>query len=132
MSEAQKDIRAGQTDPELLKDLGMSSEQFRDFVTKYTERFDKLRELAGRPASPAPDEADSPERAGDKGVRKGTSDLRNVTGKVRIQADETGRLADPQRQKTSKTYLRHVQEYFRAVSEAVDEGNIAPASRPSQ
>ena len=40
IDEALRRSRAGKVDTEMLKDLGMTAEQFAGFVKRYTDRFD--------------------------------------------------------------------------------------------
>lgn len=117
MSEAQADIRAGQTDAKLLKDLGMSASQFRDFVTRYTDRFDRLRTLAERTDRPIRLGWDTAKRAGAEDVQMGKAALGNLQGTPAVGQDDMTGLATPQRQKVARSYRRHVAAFFQAVSE---------------
>ena len=45
LDEAQKQIRDGDVDPKLLKDLGMTAPQFKSFVEKYSQKFEQVRKV---------------------------------------------------------------------------------------
>lgn len=121
ISEAQKDLRAGKVDPDLLKALGMTREQFAAFVERYAQRIGKIEKMADETAKPdgtirgvfalpGSDRRQDGREAGKK--------LETVRGSEKLSPDEIRKLYEQRARKVSSEYRKQVEAYFRAISDA--------------
>jgi len=120
MDEAQQDLRDGTVDPKLLKDLGMTNEEFRQFVKDYTDRFGQIgprgdttvrpdQLVTGAVALPGSDELQRGHGAG--------GNVSDVEGGEKLTPDEVRKLAQSKAAEASPEYRKHVEAYLRAISE---------------
>jgi hypothetical protein len=138
MDEAIKQIRGGDVDPALLKDLGMTAGQFKDFVDKYS------RQLALLPRKPDADPAGSqvmPKAGhGSREVEAGANvadQLLDVRGAEKLSSDQVRKLRESRSARVAPEYRKAVEDYFRAISEGSADSTptspaAGPATRPSQ
>jgi hypothetical protein len=114
IDEAQQRQRAGNPEDAMLREIGMSAEQFQAFIKPYAERFERLRQyeaqgldaekIAARPPSSAP------------AILHGSGDIHGAAGTVPSEKEDLSRLAAPSRQNVSQEYRQHVEDYLRAVA----------------
>ena len=123
MRQAQEQIVGNKVDPQLLQDLNMTPEQFRDFVRKYTERLDRLAPLPARNLRPARISPDTARRAGTAAVKSGNTDLGNFSGSPQLSQDDLSKRAAA-RPKVAEAYRSLVSAYFIAI------GQGEPTSQP--
>jgi hypothetical protein len=123
LDEAVEDARSGQVDPELLDELGMNEDEFRDFVEKYSRKYGDVREMADRTAG-ADRIGREIEVAGSDRLERGRGSDRRVTdtaGSEDIESDDVRKLNESRRDQIDPAYRKQVEDYFRAVSEGDDE-----------
>ena len=121
IDEAQRRVRAGQIDPKLLKDLGMTEQQFASFVKRYSDRLDKVRKKKDEKVSPPTDTVGNAfVVTGSKELQKGRSAddrLTDITGMSKLTPDQIRKLYESRRAKVSPEYRKHVEAYLRAISD---------------
>jgi len=116
LHEARRQIRDGQIKPDLLKAMGMTAAQFRNFVKEYSQRYERLRRNDTGPAEIRPDTV---EMVGTDTVQKGAADTALAPAK---QDSTRGSQQDKQLQETrsrkvSPEYQKKLEAYLRTVSE---------------
>ena len=124
ISEARKDLRDGKVDPELLKSLGMTREQFAAFVEKYTQRIGKVEPMKDSTPRPGGIVRGDFVIPGSDRKQTGTGldpKLENVRGGEKLTPDEVRTLYEQRAAKVSSEYRKQVEAYFRAISEAAAE-----------
>ena len=113
--------RAGKVDTEMLKDLGMTAEQFAGFVKRYTDRFDKIRKKTDdKPPLPKDIVRNAFDQMGSKKVQEGRSTdkrLGDTSGMSDLTPDQIRKLYESRKAKISPEYRKHVEAYLRAISE---------------
>jgi hypothetical protein len=121
IAEAEKELRDGKVDPELLKALGMTQTQFAAFVEKYTQRIGEVKKMSGETAKPtgtvigsAVIPGNTRQQAG-RGVDGG---MDGVRGSEKLSTDEVRKLYEQRAKTVSAEYRKQVEAYFRAISEA--------------
>ena len=118
MDEAQKQLRGGDVDPALLKDLAMTPQQFRTFVDQYTQRLEKVkREPGEQPAGQQQAETSGPGGAQAQSGRGMDSQVLDVRGGEKLSPDQLRKLNESRSAKVSPEYRKQVEDYFRAISE---------------
>ena len=121
IDEAQRRSRAGKVDAELLKDLGMTAEQFAGFVKRYSDRFDKIRKAKDdKPPLPKDVVRNAFDLTGSRKVQEGrTTDKRlaDTSGMSDLTPDQIRKLYESRKAKISPEYRKHVEAYLRAISE---------------
>ncbi len=139
IDEAQKQLRGGDVDPKLLKDLGMTPTQFKAFVEKYTQRLEWVKDdrgdisggsVAGRQDGP-----------GARTVQAGRTldqQLLDVRGGEKLTPDQIRHLYESRSARISPEYRKQVEDYFRAISEGAGASaapapvGASPASGPAR
>jgi len=133
INEGQKQLRSGQVDPELLKQLGMTQNEFKTFIEKYSSRFGQIKEMPKQTAIPGKAAAKAAESIGvptvqhGAGMDKGLQDLR---GAPKLSPDELKKLYESRAANVSPEYRKQVEAYFRAISES--SAAPAPATAPAK
>ena len=127
IDEAQKQLRGGDVDPALLKDLGMTPQQFRTFVEQYTQRLEKMK----RDPAETPDGRqwvgyEGPGGRTTQGGKTLDSQMLDVRGGEKLTPDQLRKLQESPTAKVSPEYRKQVEDYFRAISEGA-AGGIPPA-----
>ena len=121
IDEALRRSRAGKVDTEMLKDLGMTAEQFAGFVKRYTDRFDKIRKKTDdKPPLPKDIVRNAFDQTGSKKVQEGRSTdkrLGDTSGMSDLTPDQIRKLYESRKAKVSPEYRKHVEAYLRAISE---------------
>ncbi len=120
ISEAQKDLRDGKVDPELLKSLGMTREQFAAFVEKYAQRIGKIGKMKDKTAKPDGTVQGAFALPGSDRQQQGRGldgTLEDVRGGEKLSTDEIRKLYEQRAGKVSRKYRKQVEAYFRAISE---------------
>ena len=121
ISEAQKDLRDGKVDPELLKSLGMTRDQFAAFVEKYAQRIGKVEKMKDRTARPDGTIQGAFVIPGSDRQQQGRGldgKLEDIRGSEKLSKDEIRKLYEQRASKVSREYRKQVEAYFRAISEA--------------
>jgi len=120
IDEAQRQLRDGKVSPELLADLGMTQEEFRAFVEKYSQRLDRVGRDAKRRGTDAAGSQGQVDLPGRSGLQKG----RGPDGKLldpgdgeQLTPDELRKLYESRAAEVPPEYRRQVEAYFRALSE---------------
>jgi len=118
LDEAQKQIRDGEVDPELLKKLGMTETQFNQFVKRYADAIGNIRHQLGlvtvkrvpdRIRIPGSDKLDS-----GRGTDRRITD---TTGHDDLTPDQIRELHESRSKKVSPEYRKQVEEYYRNIAE---------------
>ena len=135
INEASQDLRDGKTDPQLLKSLGMSQQQFAAFVEKYSQRIGRIEKM--KETTAGPDGAIRGDFAipGSDRLRQGAgldSKLDNVRGGEKLTPDQIRKLHEQRAAKVAPEYRKHVEAYFRAVSEQKPEEKTEDSTRSSR
>lgn len=121
ISEAQQRARAGDVDAEVLKNLGMTADQYVAFVKRYADRFDKIRKKSSdSPSLPKDVVRNAFTRIGSDKFQKGRSTdtrLTNTAGMADLTPDQVRKLYESRKAKISPEYRKHVEAYLRAISE---------------
>jgi hypothetical protein len=133
LEEAQKEVRSQKTDPQLLKELGMTFPQYQAFVEAYTDRFGKIKPMLEKTQRPG-------EALGSAFVLPGSRELQsgkgmddkvgNVKGGEKLTPDQIKKLFESRAAKVPPEYRSAVEAYFRAVSEGTS--TPAPTANPSK
>ncbi|MCD4825995.1 MAG: hypothetical protein K8S55_15505, partial [Phycisphaerae bacterium] len=116
LHEARRQIRDGEIKPDLLKAMGMTATQFRNFVKEYSQRYERLRRDDAGPAEVRPGAV---EMVGTDTVQKGTAD----TAMAPTQQDsargsqQDRQLQETRSRKVSPEYQKKLEAYLRTVSE---------------
>ena len=121
ISEAQKDLRDGEVDPALLKALGMTRGRFAAFVERYARRIGQVKQMADRTDRPngTIQGAFAIPGSGARQKGRGTDGrLGDVRGSEKLAPDQIRKLYEQRAKNVSPEYRKHVEAYFRAVSEA--------------
>lgn len=132
IDEAQKQVRDGTVDPALLKDLGMTQEQFRGFVEQYTQRLDLLR--THKSDESGGQQVGNTDGAGSKNLQGGRAlddQLLDVKGAENLTPDEIRKLRESRAAKVSPEYRKQVEDYFRSISEGAGT-TPQPTSAPGK
>gem|GEM_PF-2525163 len=136
ISEAQNQLRGGQVDPELLKSLGMTRDQFAAFVDRYAQRIGKIEKMRDETERPegairgAFSLGGSDRKASGSGVDDRLTDLR---GGEKLTIDQIRKLHQQRARNVSPEYRAQVEAYFRAISEqALRDGAAAPTTQPGK
>ncbi len=121
IDEAGRDLRDGTVDEGLLKDLGMTRDQFAAFVEKYRRRIGQVRAMRERTERPGQtvDGAVIPGSDRRQAGRGAGGDVDGRGGED-LSKDELRKLYEERARKVSPEYREQVEAYFRAVSEAAD------------
>lgn len=129
IAEAEKELRDGKVDPELLKALGMTQAQFATFVEKYTQRIGEVKKMTDQTAKPTGTVVSSaviPGNARPQAGRGVDGKLDDVRGSEKLSTDEVRKLYEQRSKSVSAEYRKQVEAYFRAISEAAPSKD-APA-----
>jgi hypothetical protein len=129
IDEAQKQLRDGDVDPKLLKDLGMTSQQFKGFVEQYTQQLDRIRRNGDD--APAGTQQARAEGPGGKAVQAGQGldqQVLDVKGGEKLTPDQVKKLYESRSASVSPEYRKQVEDYFRAISEGGAGATPPPAS----
>ena len=125
LDEAKRQIRDGQVDPELLKDLDMTPEEFRQFVEEYANRVDRLRRQLDR--RPGVDRIGAIEIGSDeRQAGRGASGAGDIAGTEELTADELRDLYESRMQNVSPEYRKQVEEYYRNIMRQDADQDAAP------
>jgi len=118
LDEAQKQIRDGEVDPELLKKLGMTETQFTQFVKRYADAIGKIRHQLG-PVNVKLAPGDIVIPGSDKlETGRGTDrKISDTTGHENLTPDQLRELHESRTKKVSPEYRKQVEEYYRNLSE---------------
>ncbi len=133
INEADRQLRDDEVDEEMLKDLGMTREQYRNFVERYRQRLDKVRpavDKTERPNKTAPGSRKVPGESGVQTGQPGDGEI-SVTGSEELTEEEKNKLNESRRSKVSPEYRRHVDEYYRSISDD-EQDEEKPASQPDE
>jgi hypothetical protein len=125
ISEARQDLKDGKVDPELLKSLGMTREQFAAFVEKYAQRIGKIEKMKEQTAGPDGTISGSFAIPGSDRLEDGRAldgKLEDVRGSEKLSTDEIRKLYEQRASKVSPEYRKQVEAYFRAISEQTPKG----------
>lgn len=123
LHEARRQARGGRVDPQLLRGLGMTAPQFVAFVEEYAGRYERLGRTprrTERPGRTLPGAVRLSGREERQAGRSATAGLRS-SGGADLPGDDLRELGRGRRERVAPAYRRHVQEYFRAVSEGISE-----------
>ena len=129
IAEAEKELRDGKVDPELLKALGMSQAQFAAFVEKYTQRIGEVKKMADQTAKPTGTVVSSAVIPGNTRQQAGRGvdgRMDDVRGSEKLSTDDVRKLYEQRAKTVSPEYRKQVEAYFRAISEAAPSKD-APA-----
>ena len=128
LDEAQKQLRDGEVDPELLKKLGMTEKEFKDFVKKYAGKYGKARDMLEE--TERTDRTDRlVVRGGSGQTQEGTGtadDATGASGREDLSPDEIKKLYESRKGNVSPEYRKQVEDYFRAISEGLGEEEDTP------
>jgi hypothetical protein len=117
LDEAQKEIRDGKVDPELLKQLGMNNGELKAFVEKYTKRIGELK--AAKEKSDAPDQVVSGNigLGGSEKVQEGRgTDVTAGAGGEHLTPDQLKKLNEARSNKIPPELQDVTEAYFKAIS----------------
>jgi hypothetical protein len=121
LKEANRRIRDDQLDPHLLKDLGLTASQFRAFVEDYTQRFDRIRRAESD--NVRRERTGGVEMVGSEQVRKGAGvQVGPAEGTADVKGEKDEQLRETRACNVSPEYQKHLDAYFRAVSEGETKG----------
>ncbi|MFP4053304.1 MAG: hypothetical protein ACLFV7_05505 [Phycisphaerae bacterium] len=131
LDEAQKQLRDGEVDPELLKKFGMTEKEFKDFVKKYAGKYGKVRDMLEQ--TERTNETDRlVVRGGSGDTQEGTGtadDATGASGREDLSPDEIKKLYESRKGNVSPEYRKQVEDYFRAISEGLgDDSDTAEDS----
>jgi len=136
ISEASKDLRAGEVDPALLKKIGMTKGEFAAFVEKYRDVFGESADMPDRTERPTDVVRGGFTLPGSGRLQagKGTGkDIEGGSGTEKLTPDELRKLYESRAAKVSPEYRKQVEAYFRAISEAAGRAETpAPTTQPSK
>jgi hypothetical protein len=119
-------MRAGEVDQDMLRKLGMTEAEFKDFVKKYRRKYGKVREML--------DETEAADRRRGQTVRGGTTEVQQgraaddeitSAGGEDLSPDEIRKLYESRKGKLSPEYRKQVEAYFRAIAEGLGEESSA-------
>jgi hypothetical protein len=130
--EAQKDLRDGEVDPELLKSIGMTRAQFAAFVERYAQRIGKVEKMKERTSRPAGALPNAFAITGSGRLQRGRGadgKLDDVRGSEKLSPDEIRKLFEQRARKVSPEFRKQVEAYFRAISEGAFRA--PPTTRPA-
>jgi hypothetical protein len=135
IDEAAKQLRDGEVDPKLLKDLGMTQQQFKGFVEQYSQQLEHLRRNGDD--TPTGSQQARAEGPGAKAVQAGQGldqQVLDVRGSEKLTADQVKKLNESRAAGVSPEYRKQVEDYFRAISEggAGAAPPATPASAPAR
>jgi len=119
IDEAGRQIRDNTVDPDLLKKLDMTDQEYKDFVKKYDRRFGQLREKPEQPETTDRTTAGA-ELVGARDVQTGRSTdpgVSDARGGETLTPDEIRKLNEQKVNQASPEYRKHVEAYLRAISE---------------
>ncbi len=112
-----------EVDPKLLESLGMTEQEFAEFVRKYESRLSNLRPAARDAKAKdgkTPDGDQTPGQAGTTKLQPGQTaagELSGRTGGGTRERDSLRKLRESPRQRVSPKYREHVENYLRAISD---------------
>lgn len=131
LDEAIKQMRDGKVDPKLLKDLGMTEEQFKAFVEEYTQKFGQVKEMIDQAHKPSGAVRTETVLPGDDKLSTGsTIDAGlGVSGTEKLSPDEIKKLNEAKINKVSPEYRKEVEAFFRTLSE---NANSTPPPAPKE
>jgi hypothetical protein len=126
LEEAAKDLRDGKVDPQLLKDLGMTQEQFKNFVEEYTQKFGQVKEMLAQTQRPTESVQTGVQTPGDDKLSTGNTvdGQMGVSGTDKLAPDDIRKLNEAKATKVSPEYRREVEAFFKALSE--NAGSTVP------
>jgi len=133
IDEAQRRIRGGKVNPELLKELGMTSSRFAAFVERYNSRFGRIAEMPRRTDRPGRSVSGAFKLTGSGALQKGRAAgerLGDVSGAEKLPTDRIRNLLQPRLRKVSPEYRKEVEAYFRAISQGPRDAEAA--TRPAE
>jgi hypothetical protein len=131
IDEAQKQLRGGDVDPKLLKDLGMTQPQFKTFVEKYTQRLERVKDDRGDVSGgPVEGRQDGPGGRTAQAGKTLDQQLLEVRGGEKLTPDQIRQLYESRSAKISPEYRKQVEDYFRAISEG-GAGSPPPTPAPT-
>lgn len=100
----------------MLAEMGMTAPEFSTFITRYTQRLEKLREFDARHADVEKiGRAEGSSKA--PTILRGSTDAHGASSTAPSQVEALSGLAAPPRQNVSEEYRQHVEDYLRAVAE---------------
>jgi hypothetical protein len=111
---ARRQIRNDKVNPELLKDLGMTSRGFRSFVDKYTEKYHRIRKNLDQ-AGPREFRAGGIDMVGSGSLSEGSSTVIDGAGDSRSGTQQDKQLRETRARKVAPEYRKKLEEYFRSV-----------------
>ena len=87
-----------------------------------------------RTRRPSRTEVSEEDQVGDKRLQQGRRTTRGLSagGSEKVDKDESRELYESGRGKVDPKYRRHVEEYFRAISESSEVGESVPTTAPSE
>lgn len=119
INSAAEKLRKGEpTDPELLKQLNMSAEEFSSFVKKYEKRLNRSAGSTNGPIGPDPQQGDASQRPGSearqggRGVGEG---IGGVTRQADVKSDEQRKLRESHRTNLSDEMKQVVNDFYKVV-----------------
>ncbi|MFP4106493.1 MAG: hypothetical protein ACLFVU_10440 [Phycisphaerae bacterium] len=125
LDEAQKQVRDGTVDAELLKKLDMTSDEYRRFVGKYSQLYNRVRDSVEKDPD-APTVVRREYTLDEPGeVREGTGtdrEITDVSGGEDLTPDQMRELLENRKRRVSPEYRKGVESYLRAISEMSDDG----------
>ncbi|MFP4356490.1 MAG: hypothetical protein ACLFUJ_15355, partial [Phycisphaerae bacterium] len=115
IQEADRNLRDGQVDPELLKELNMTPQQYTNFVKRYVDQFQQVRQSARRgDGQPEPGQVVI---HGSEQVQQGQSGKQELTGTEQLSEDEIRRIQQSRLEDISPEYREQVEQYFRNLGQ---------------
>lgn len=118
LDEAQREIRENKVDPKLLKDLGMTSEQFKGFVEEYSQRYGQIKDAIARTSGGA--SSGTVQQAGSDKLQTGQgidTKVGDTAGGDKLSPDDLRKLNEAKTAKVAPEYRKDVEAFFRAISE---------------
>ena len=132
LDEAQKELRGGKVDDELLKQIGMTPPQYQSFVESYSQLFGKVKPLLAVTERPTATVNNAFFAPGTQQVQtgKGLDSKLGVSGTEKLTGDQMKKLNESRAARVSPEYRKSVDAYFRSVSEG--SAPPSPASGPAR
>jgi hypothetical protein len=121
-------MRDGKIDPQLLKDLGMTQEEFKGFIEEYTQKYGQVKDMLSQTQRPNETVQTGAQVPGDDKLSTGNTveGQMGVSGTDKLAPDDIRKLNEAKATKVSPEYRREVDAFFKALSE--NAGSAAPKS----
>jgi len=128
---AEMQLRRGEVAPSLLRKLEMTHGQYASLVERYTKRFERTiprTDRTNRPGKLVANAFKLNNVAAGQRVERDRRRIGRVRGGEKLTADQLRGLYESRAARVSRDFRKHVEAYFRAISDSTSSTAQAPAA----